>query len=126
MERSAATPGRGIGAFVGRVVLGIVTCGLLGLAAGMVSKLIWDPNCENDCDVLWIICTVIGLLAGLVAAEPAGLALGRCGRVRDDRCRALSRGCEDRRQLTGPSRPTTDRTNARTLTVDLSLDSRST
>jgi predicted permease len=67
MERPGATPGRGIGAFVGRIALGIVTCGLLGLALGMVFKLIWDPNCEHDCDVLWFICTVIGLLVGILA-----------------------------------------------------------
>jgi peptidoglycan/LPS O-acetylase OafA/YrhL len=66
MGGSAAAPGRGIGPFLGRVALGIVTCGLLGLAVGMVFKLIWDTNCEHDCDVLWIISTVIGLLVGIL------------------------------------------------------------
>jgi hypothetical protein len=73
MERAGATPGRGIGAFFGRVALGIVTFGLLGLSVGLVSKIIWDPNCENDCDVLWVICTIIGLLVGIFAGVVVGI-----------------------------------------------------
>ncbi|MFI5055703.1 MAG: hypothetical protein ACHQAW_04810 [Actinomycetota bacterium] len=66
MEQSDATLGRGIAAFVGRALLGIVTCGVLGLAFGLVFKLVQDPNCENDCDILWYVCTIFGFFVGVL------------------------------------------------------------
>ncbi len=74
MTHSDATFGRGIVPFVGRALLGIVTCGVLGLAFGLVLKLVQDPNCENDCDILWYVCTIFGLLVGVLVGLFVALA----------------------------------------------------
>ena len=66
MRETAGPFGRGVVAFIGRFLLGLVSCGVLGLAFGLAYTLLQDPNCERDCDVLAILCTVGGLLVGVI------------------------------------------------------------
>jgi len=65
MGDSKSTVAQGIAPFLGRFFLGILTCALVGLALAFVFTLVWDPECERDCDVLSVLCVAGGLLLGV-------------------------------------------------------------